>query len=97
MALKDIWTVQITHTEYIEVIVSDATEADIWKQIDDGMCYSEYTRDQYEALSDEAKAKFLGECALCQNNDLADIDTTGERLIVTDAYIEDDEQSEEER
>lgn len=97
MALKDVWTVQITRTEHVEVIVSDATEDDIWKQIDDGMFYSEYTRDQYEALSDEAKAKFLGECALCQNSDLAGIDTTGERFVITDAFIEDDEQPEEER
>lgn len=87
MALSDTYKVQVTRTESIEVIVTDATEQGVWDEIVCGWVDSDgLTRADYDELPDEEKVKFIAKRAIICGLDF--VETTGEQLSIFDIVKE---------
>lgn len=87
MAFTDTYKVQMTRTEYIEVVVTDGTEYDVWEALSLGWADYDITRADYDDMPDNEKAEFLARYAIELGlDDYAE--TTGEQLTLFDIMKE---------
>jgi hypothetical protein len=82
MALTSTYTVQMAMTERLEATITDATEAEVWREIEDGLYIPDKTREEYEGLGDEEKAEFLAIAVVSLGLDYAE--STGTNITVFD-------------
>ena len=86
MASMNAYTVQMVRTENIEVTVTDATEAEVWSNIDCGFIDADgMTREEYDKLPTDEQVRFIAERIVALGL-YPFMEITGEQMSICDLF-----------